>query len=328
MKRIIAALLCICLFCTAIAYINELVIEKRTNRYYMLEKELERRNETYDIAVFGSCHAYTSFIPSLYQELTGLNGYNMSNPSEIIPATYLRMLDQFRNAPPEVAYVEIWGTNAYDTYMATEDLFSKYFHVNVELLPLTLAKLEVINDFDALDVVNDNFPLARYKSRILDTSLCPIDFNYSYEKCRELYLNDQNWLYTEMDNRFSHNGFDALPSYSLQDYPEKQAVISPDVQMEIEPVLLKYVDKIIELCQQYEVTLVFYRAPYVSKETELAKSNFLAKYLESQGIAFYDLEKEISFDYDVDFSDYQHLSESGAEKATKFLAEAYLESIS
>lgn len=329
MKKIIAALLFACLFTAAVFRANEIVVDKKANRYYMLEQELEQRDEAYEVEAFGSCHAYTSFDPLYFQELTGLYGYNMANPSEIIPTTYLRMLKQFKKSAPKVAFVEIWGTNAYDTYIETDVLFGKYLTVNIERLPLTKEKLEVIRDFDALDVVNDNFALARYKTRILSSSLTSIDFHYTFEECNALYGKDDRyaWIYREMENRFSHNGFWEIAGKALDDYDEMQAKIPEGACLEVEPVLLKYVRKIVELCEQYEVTLVFYRSPYISKETELQKCNYLAKYLAENRIPFYDLEKEIDFDPMTDFNDYQHLSKTGAKKATQFLAEVYTELI-
>lgn len=171
MKKFIST----CLFCIVLFFsvhcTNEILIDKSFNRYYMLEYELEQQNESYDIQIFGSCHAYTSFNPAYLADVYGVSAYNMSNPGESIPVTYLRMLDRFQTDPPKAAIVEIWGVNPYETYDTTENILGGYMQSNLELLPLSPEKLEVIRDFDTLDVLSENFPIAKYKNRLASFSL-------------------------------------------------------------------------------------------------------------------------------------------------------------
>ena len=72
---------------------GDILVNKDNNRYYMLEHELEQKDERYEVQVYGSCHAYTSFDSTFLTEKYKISCYNMSNPGEIIPTTYLRMLD-------------------------------------------------------------------------------------------------------------------------------------------------------------------------------------------------------------------------------------------
>lgn len=87
---------------------------------------------------------------------------------------------------------------------------------------------------------------------------------------------------------------------------------------------MKYVCKIIDLCEEHDVELIFYRTPYTSTVNELKKSNWFAECCAERGILYVDLEKELSFDTETDFLDYHHLNESGALKATDYLAEIVL----
>ena len=127
-----------------------------------------------------------------------------------------------------------------------------------------------------------------------------------------------------MTLRKNHNGFAAYNAKNytknLTDYDEKQAVVSDGDVLTYEEDIIKYVDKIIALCEKYDVELIFYRAPYISTENELRKSNWLYDYCEAKGIPYFDLEKEIDFDHSRDFMDYYHLNVVGAERATDFLA--------
>lgn len=75
------------------------------------------------------------------------------------------------------------------------------------------------------------------------------------------------------------------------------------------------------------MTLIFYRSPYLSTENELRKLNHLEQICAVHGVLFIDLEAEVDYDYTVDFQDYQHLSENGANKSTLYLAEYILDAI-
>lgn len=104
------------------------------------------------------------------------------------------------------------------------------------------------------------------------------------------------------------------------DYPQQQAKVASEECLRIESDLVKYLNKIIALCEEYGVTLIFYRAPYRSTANELRKANWLEQHLYEKNILYYDLEKELEYNYETDFHDYEHLSLAGATKATWFLA--------
>lgn len=325
MKKTVRIIIFIGIFIVLIHMSNNILVEKATNRYYMLSKELKQQEE-YSVQVFGSCHAYTSFNPMMLEEEYGISSYNMSNPSEIMPATYLRVAEQLKKNKPKIVLVETWGINAYETYMPTEEITDLYFRPNIENVPFSREKLQVIQDFEALDIWEDNFPVFKYKDRILDSTLSEIDFKYSFERTAELYKEEvTEWMYREMKNRFKHNGFLSNGSQEVLDYEQRQCSVGENEILEIEPIIMKYVDKIMELCNDNDVELIFYRAPYISSANDLRKINYLKRYLEERNVEFYDLEKEISFDYTVDFKDYEHLSKNGAKKATDFLNEKIVE---
>lgn len=322
LKALLFLAIVVCVLLAVITTSGDILVDKSLHRYYMLEKELERRNETYDVQVYGSCHAYTSFDSMFLVEGYDISCYNMSNPGEIVPATYLRMLDRFSYDVPKVVLLDAWGLNAYETYSSASDILGDYFANNLERVPFSLEKLEVISDFDTLDFLECNFNAIRYRNRLLEGSLSAVDFQYTFERHKETY--GKNWLYDEMENRFLHKGYLLYPTIAQPTYTELQNQVESDDLLEIEPQLVKYLDKIIELCEANDVKLIIYRAPYVSAANELRKANWLESYLQEKQVTYYDLEKEIPFDPMVDFLDLYHLSATGAAKATQFLAQDVL----
>lgn len=324
-KKVFVSLLFLVLLFLSIVWVNHVVVDKELNRYYMLKREVAQKEYPFDVEVFGSCHAYTSFNPIQFEEEHGYSAYNLSNPSEIIPISYVRMVNEFRHNPPKVAVIEMWGVNPYNTYVAPDDIFESYSPLNVGTLPLTREKNQLIQDFDAFDLWNENFPLARYKSRIIDAELNEYDFNYSFEAMMN-DLEDYSWQHEEMWNRFIHNGSLIYTEEYMQEIENVWDGLNVNGEkLEIDEKILSYVDKMIDLCEKKDVKLMFYRAPYHANETELMQANFLEEYLTERNIPYYDTEKYIAFDPLVDFRDENHLAESGNRKVTEFLGKKITE---
>lgn len=321
MKKIVSIVAFCLILVLSIRMSNDILVEKYLNRYFMLSKEL-KTIDNIEVQVYGSCHAYSSFNSKMFTDMYGVYSYNMANPSETIPASYLRMYERFKIDTPKVALVEIWGINAYDTYITKEEILDTYLRTNIENIPFSWEKVKVINDFEALDLLEDNISIFKYKDRILDFALNEVDFDYSFERANAYYNPEGNKAsYNEMKTRLENNGFWACPSDNMYDYEAYIPEVREDEKVAVEADLLKYIDKIIQLCEEQNVKLIFYRAPYRSNATELKKVNWLEDYLREKNVAFYDLEPAIEWDYTVDFYDYEHLSETGAEKATLYLSE-------
>jgi hypothetical protein len=187
--------------------------------------------------------------------------------------------------------------------------------------------MEVISDFESLGTINENFPAIKYKDRLFDFPLPEVEFNYSFSLCQETYKETIPWLYEEMDNRFTNNGFKGNDANPLPDYPQQQAKVDWNDVLPVEEDLMKYVNKIIELCKEYDVELIFYRAPYRSTENELRKANWLRKYFEENNVVYADMEYLVTFDYATDFFDYEHLSLTGARKLTERLISFVMEAV-
>ena len=323
LKILVSCVLFVALTLHLLGVAADILTPKFENRYYVLEDYLEDHPEhnLHDVKIFGSCHAYTSFNPVYMEEVTGVSGFVYANAGEIIPTTYARMVDQFEKHVPKVALVEIWGMNPYETYSTQEDVFGHYLTNNLERTEFSLAKQEIILDFsdkeyESIDLLSMNFPVMNYKDRILDGSLTALDFNYSFEETQPYTATG---TYYEMTTRLKNNGYRATLSHPIENYPQKQNTIAPGEMVEIEPDIVKYIQKIIELCKSKDVELIFYRSPYISTVNELKKLNHLKQICDENEVLFIDLEAEIQYDYKTDFLDYQHLSEIGANKSTECL---------
>lgn len=323
MKKFLSCCIFLLVALALFVRLNDILLSTNRNRYYMMDHYLEQADETYDVEVYGSCHAYTSFNPKRFTEEHGYSAFDLAYPSEIIPTTYVRMATRFKNNTPKVALVEIWGINAYNTYIDSKSIFNDYMLPNVEGLPLSAEKIALINDYEHLNLWEMSFPIFRYKNRLMDNSLSEIDFEYAFDKT---YWHHAN-THAEMDLRFQNRGYKPYRTCTVEDYPDLQAVVDDSDIMHLEADIEKYVHKIIDLCEEYDVELIFYRSPYVSNPQELQKANYFRELCEERSVTYIDLEKDLDYDYLTDFTDYEHLSETGAAKSTDYLTDYILSAI-
>lgn len=326
MKKVISCLLFCALIAGTLIPLNTILIPKADNRYYMMKQYLadNPQQNMHDVQVYGSCHAYTSFNPLYWEERTGVSAFVYASASEIIPTTYLRMIEQFKIHTPKVALVETWGINPYETYIPSFEILGESLPSAIEMIPFSREKQEVIDDFDTLDSLAMHFPLITYKDRLTDGSINTCDFDYAFE---DVQTYSKEWLYNEMSLRFSLNGFKRYSSNEIITYPARQVTIKDGAFTQIEPVIVKYLQKIIDLCKENNVELIFYRAPYVATVNELQKLNHLRQICDENDVLFIDLEAELKYNYAADFYDYEHLSEIGANRSTEFLAPYVLDTL-
>lgn len=330
MKRVLSCVIFAALLLISVSRTNEIVIRKEVNRPYMLVQELLRKPGPFDVEIFGSCHSYTSFLVPYYENMYGHSAYNMANPGETLPISYARMAEQFRKSPPKVALLDIWGLMIYDTYDDTDEIIEKYGMINLESVSLSKEKMEVCADYPEYDILELSFPLAHYKDRFVEGTLYRHDFSYSLENMKQDFsdkdLTGNPCFWIEMAGRFDHQGSGAWPVHPQPEYTQMQSSAKGG-SLPPEESLLKYVDKIIALCQKYDVQLITYRAPYISKTGEFQRANYMKKYFKERQIPFYDLEEEIPFDTEKDFHDIHHLAVPGMKKATHFLGERIREAL-
>lgn len=324
MKKILSSIVFLLLAVAFLFQLSAWLMPKAQNRYYMMDRHIAENVTDRDVQVFGACHAYSSFHTTVLKENTGLSTYVYANPGEIIPVTYVRMVEQFKKYTPKVAVLDIWGINAYETYDSTERILEFYTPPNVQALPYSKEKVELIADFDFLDPLEMHFPLSQYKARLLDGSLTELDFDYQPDNLEPFA---EKHIASETALRQENDGFFPQTANAIAACRDPQNQIPADHFVEIEPVMVKYLEKIIALCRQYDVELILYRAPYLATANELGKLNHLRQICDENGVLFLDLEQEIDFSYDTDFYDAYHLSEHGAEKATLFLQDYILDAI-
>lgn len=256
-----------------------------------------------DVLFVGSSHAYRGFSPMEAWGEHGITSYTLGSQSQSIPCSYYLIKEGIRTQHPKVIVLEAYGARYGNDYTSEARL-----HAAIDGIPLNSTKLEII------------------------TELLPytMDFRQSLEYIFPIITYHGRW------DQLKKNDFKPLRPFT-RGYSVSYKILEqtePEVVTEIANVYertLKYMDMIIDLCEENDVQLVLCQTPCAQgKEYKSIqkKTNGLREYVSQKGIPYINFEllrKEINLDYANDFMDNTHVNSYGAAKITKYISDYLVE---
>lgn len=300
-KRLISSVCFVLIFLVIFQTVNSVFRDKAF--IFSLAPVYDLPEDSLDVLFFGSSHMNCSVSPmQLYNE-HGIASFNCAIGDQAIPSSYYTMKEMLRIQKPKVIVLETF-------YMGVDEKVGKggdaRLHWLTDNIPQSSNRREMIENLPGEDVDASEYhiPFLRFHSRW--KSLSAYDLNPDYQP----YLRGAN-LVTGY-KRFNSDVFASVPR---EDYLEPSELV------------LEYLDKIIALCEENDVQLVFMAAPfkadYDSGEKEKAQyMNYTYKISEETGIPYVDffaLQEEIGFDPRRDMREYSHLNIRGVEKITSYM---------
>ncbi len=249
-----------------------------------------------DVEVFGASHAGCTVNNAILWRDYGISSQTLWSGSQAVDGTFLFMQEAFKKQKPKVALVETLDFVGY-----IDDERSVY----VSGLATSYS--------------------ADYIKYILDMSR---DFGYSRQYTEELlfrmpvvHSRYKEWTKEDFVREHAYNmGYQGSDMCTPDTLPGET-----DRREDVPPLLMHYIEKIIDLCEENDVELVFFRAPYILNEDdpELARQNSLGDYLAERGIPFLDYYTNYEIcdiDFLTDLREGNHLNDLGAAKVTNVLA--------
>lgn len=267
----------------------------RTNDFY------DQEEDTMDAMVFGSSYSYYSVSPLPIWNNYGITSYSFGNPSQRIWTTYYYMEEAFKTQSPKVVLFEV-GT-AYETEVPEEGNNRQ----NIDCLPFSLTKLKAI--FEITSRSNETvaaylLPGLRYHSR-----------------WKELTEDD----FTEGED-YAYYGRGSLMRFGAKPAKEKNVkkwMQDTGEEMTFPEENEKYIDMMMELCEENGAELVFVRFPDVYWTQN--HHNMMAELAEEKGVTFLDFNtfpEEYGLDWNTDTTDYgSHMNVVGNEKVSNYLGQ-------
>ncbi len=255
-----------------------------------------------DVLFLGSSHGYASVQPNELWNEYGIPSYSMCSHGQSVATSYYLLKEALIYQSPKVVFLETY-TFCDNKKHRGEGMMRMAF----DGMRMGTVKKEMIDDFLAdasfSEKVTYYLPFIKYHSR-----------------------------WSELKNSDFHNALylkGTLLSTAI--HPNEDPGI-PDNYSELGGVSCDYFKKIVELCEENNVQLVLYAAPFSIKSNyknycyRQGINNTLEKWLaENWGneipFLYYQKSGEAAIDFATDFRDTHHMNAYGAKKITHCIGE-------
>lgn len=250
---------------------------------------------TVEVIGYGSSHIFRSLdVMEMYQNY-GIGAYNYGNHWQHINTTALFVRDSLRTQSPKVALIEVGRVNYVleDSDMDGEIYYTRY-----------------IPDFPAKD--------AYLKQCFGENRERYLSYYVPFAAFHENWSGVQDWSF-----RDGTKDYDFLKTMGYLELKKVTPVTIGDPatfrQEPLGPESRAALDDIVAACREADVEIIFYTAPW---EREYLYGNALKEYAKENDFVYFnmfEMMEEIGIDCNTDFSDTEHLNESGAKKVANFL---------
>ncbi|MBI9069120.1 MAG: hypothetical protein JEZ09_17625 [Salinivirgaceae bacterium] len=289
--------------------------EKKWNWFYKFSKK-----SNVDILLLGNSHLYSGINPKNLSAALGANAFILASPGTHIGDAYFGLKEALKESTPSLVIIETFGINNFDPYSLKEGNLSdqfKSFSARKNIVEKIISTPSLFN-------VN-NYPYA------WSNTLRNHDFLYNNKKQLETNLKiirgekktKKDKLYLGRFVRFTKG----LQKDILNEYDSKGAPVDGS-KYEYSKYAEAYVDKIVSLCKEKDIKLLFLTLPMYSKHVSNYKiwknklsgiiSNYNSPWLDLQLPEYTNDFPEFCFENTYDFN--QHITYQGSLIATYKLA--------
>lgn len=244
--------------------------------------------DTTEVLIVGASRAMFCYQPSIIKDSLGMSVYDAGLDGVGVIGQYLAIKKAIDHGFLKVVLYDLGELQMSERW--NQGKISNYF-------PYYWA------DDNVKEVVDDCKPNAKF---LLLSGL------YQYNSCWH------DIVRTFFQKKVNDNGFEPLPytgkTWEPSYWDEKDEPFVPD------PLAQKYLDKIVEICKQHHVKLIFTMAPGLGSGFK-SSSAYLTAYCKKHQLVFWDFTNlpELKNDSRY-FKDYNHINEKGVEIFTPIVA--------
>ena len=270
---------------------DALAVKESRDRY----QEFYEQKENIDVLILGTSHVFNGISPMDMWEQNGIIAYDLAAPGCRIPSAYWILKNALQYTEPKLVVLDcayLFDVKAHEK--------TGYMHVIFDAMPLSKTKLEALTDlYDRKEeIVEHLVPFLVYHSRWNELEIK--DFFYKPD-------------YGKMGFGTGCDVVDAvLPDFTVNEVKK------------VHNVSTEYLYKIIELCEQQGMDLLFTFLPFNTNEESKNDAAYVRMIAEQKGIAFLgpdELQQCINLrtDFVNNNSNNSHLNLSGAHKLSYYL---------
>lgn len=300
-SNIVKSVIFILLLCLTLGEINRILMIKaveyrRYSSFSQYEKFYEVDKETIDVLFVGSSHSYCSFSPQEFYDQYKIRSFNLGSSRQDVCLSYYWLKEALRFQKPKAIIFE--------TFYIFRDGGEPFARRALDYMKWSEVKSEAINA--ARQKYPEITPMSFYLPNIR-----------FHERWKE--VNEDDFLYRKLAGSYELKGYSAIGvSYGKKDYHPFS--VNTEEKDEIPKSARIYLDKIVDLCKDNHIELLFVSNPAL--DWSVQQHNAVQEYAEGKEIEFYDfntqkLYKDLGYDFSEDNGDAGHSNIWGAEKITK-----------
>lgn len=264
---------------------------------------------TMDVIYFGSSHAEYGINTAYQWDDYGIASYSMTEGGQNLGTTYYYMVEALKYQKPKVMVVEMTFTAPRWEFAGNGNSY-----VYRSIVNMRYSKNFIDNVKYGIDVANtrgENPPYPDLWKYLV------FKFPVYHTRYTDLHRTD---FKIEKLERGRYEGSSVCVPQTVPatiDYDERCADGYDGIYRK------EYVDKMIQLCEDHDIQLVFWISPYECPEEDMQVFNTVSDYSAEHGIPFLnfsrsELQQEIGFDYATDMIEDNHVNFDGCRKITNF----------
>ncbi len=296
-SKITAFLLAFVILFTSAVYVLDF---KYLDSIYKVDSFYELEDNTVDVLVLGSSHAYQGINTAVLWREYGISAFNFCGAAQPIWNTYYYLEEALKTQTPKAIILD-----TYYVYMSDDYTDASTAVKNTYGLKWSETKKEAIKASFNQEKVGKQyfFEILQYHSRYSDLS--KTDFS-PYQANKDMYENHKGFYCYFKSAEVPEENYSYVKSYRQ---------LSEKVEM--------YYRKIFELANSKGIPVIATAIPFKS-DSKLQESYNEARYIAEKeyGAEFYNFmaeyKNELGLDYKKDFADSQHLNHMGNTKLSQF----------
>lgn len=260
------------------------------------------KRNTCDVVFYGSSHCFCSINNALLWDDYGMSTFSLAENGQNLGNTYYYMVESLKTQKPKVLCVECVFVTYRDDGVGNGNLYrntlNMKYSTNYFWNAAYAAQIAGVDTYGKYELFL-KWPLihSRYKE------LTKADFyDMTFEKGR--YAVSSTWT---------------------SEPHETPKACKSSVVGELRKEDVEYLDKMVELADEYNSVLIFWIAPFVLDEEDMGRFNALKEYAQDRNVDFInfnEIYQYVSFDYGKDMRSEKgagsHVNNAGARKITEF----------
>lgn len=268
--------------------------------YDVIEAFHSLEEDTLDVIVYGSSHAWKGCDTRVMWDKYGLNAYNYGCNWQVLNTTKLFFEDSLRTQTPKVVCVETYLVN---NLLRNTNMDGQIYYTRA--IPFFDGKIEYIMQCFGRDperYLSYVFPLVMFHDNWTNIN----SENYLMQG-HQRFVDSRGYFIQTAANPFEPVDYASFPQYELNE--DCKAIL----------------DEMVKACEEEGTEIVFFTCPYAG---EYNYNNAMKRYAEENDCTYLNLFEytdKMGFDWETDLADGGHLNVNGAGKVAAFLGEYIVE---